>query len=104
MLLIRINKNKNPMEQDKPCEKVVFFCDGKKCCRYNDEAKSTFNELISDCGLAEIVVLKKMKCQGICKQAPVFYLPNNDKYKKEVSGKKAKKIFEKYIVAEKEIA
>ncbi|MBQ0117156.1 MAG: (2Fe-2S) ferredoxin domain-containing protein [Flavobacterium sp.] len=92
------------MSKDKPCEKIVFFCDGKKCCRYNEDVKSTFNELISTCGLAEAVVLKKMKCQGMCKKAPIFYLPENDKYKKEVSVSKAQKIFEKYIVAAEELA
>ncbi|WP_286441883.1 MULTISPECIES: hypothetical protein [unclassified Myroides] len=41
----------------------------------------------------------KMKCQGMCKKAPVVYLSEHDTYKKEVTKKKAKKIFEKYITA-----
>ncbi|GAQ13157.1 hypothetical protein MODO_0804 [Myroides odoratimimus] len=40
-----------------------------------------------------------MKCQGMCKSAPVVYISSHDKYKKEVGVKKAKKIFQEYIIA-----
>lgn len=76
--------------------KVVYFCDGKKCCKYNQEAKECLEELISKSGLC--IALQRMKCQGKCKSAPVFYLEHEDKYKKEVNRNKAIKIFEKHLV------
>lgn len=80
-------------------EKVLYFCDGKKCCRYNKEAKSCFQQLMQDLDLKQEVSLQKMKCQGMCKSAPVFYIQSHKKYKKEVDKKKAKKIFAKYLVS-----
>ncbi len=80
------------------CE-VIYFCDGKKCCRYNEEAKSCIKKLLNESGLNNSVSLEKMKCQGMCKSAPVFYIDSEKKYKKEVTTKKAKKLFDKYIVA-----
>ncbi|HLV52143.1 MAG TPA: (2Fe-2S) ferredoxin domain-containing protein [Flavobacterium sp.] len=80
------------------CE-VIYFCDGKKCCRYNEEAKSCIKELLKETGLNKNIALEKMKCQGMCKKAPVFYIDSEKKYKKEVTVKKAKKLFDKYIVA-----
>jgi len=80
------------------CE-VIYFCDGKKCCRYNEEAKSCIKELLKETGLNKNISLEKMKCQGMCKKAPVFYIDSEKKYKKEVTVKKAKKLFDKYIVA-----
>ena len=35
----------------------------------------------------------------MCKSAPVFYINSEKKYKKEVTKKKAQKLFDKYIVA-----
>lgn len=80
------------------CE-VIYFCDGKKCCRYNSEAKSCIKNLLKETGLCENITLEKIKCQGMCKKAPVFYLNSQKKYKKEVTVKKAKKMLDKYIVA-----
>lgn len=80
------------------CE-VIYFCDGKKCCRYNEEAKSCIKELLKETGLNKNISLEKMKCQGMCKKAPVFYIDSEKKYKKEVTVKKAKKLFDKYVVA-----
>lgn len=77
-------------------DKVVYFCDGKKCCKYNQEAKDCLKELIEESGLC--IALQKMKCQGKCKNAPVFYIEHKDMYKKEVTSKKARKIFEKHLV------
>ncbi len=85
------------MGKNKNAEEVLYFCDGKKCCRYNEEAKSCFETLLKENGLKEAVSFEKMKCQGMCKSAPVFYLDSHKKYKKEVDKKKAQKIFEKYI-------
>jgi len=79
------------------CE-VIYFCDGKKCCRYNDEAKSCLKQLIKEAGLSHEVSVEKMKCQGMCKSAPVVYIDSKKKYKKEVTKKKAQKIFEKYVI------
>lgn len=79
------------------CE-VIYFCDGKKCCRYNDEAKTCLKSLIKEAGLSKEVSIEKMKCQGMCKSAPIFYIDSEKKYKKEVTKKKAQKIFEKYVV------
>jgi len=81
----------------KSAAEIVYFCDGKKCCRYNEEPKSCFKALVADAGMESLVSLEKMKCQGMCKKAPVFYLDSKKKYKKEVTKKKAMKIFEKYI-------
>ncbi|MBA5793726.1 (2Fe-2S) ferredoxin domain-containing protein [Flavobacterium sp. xlx-214] len=78
---------------------VIYFCDGKKCCRYNEEAKSCIKSLLSETGLNKSISLEKMKCQGMCKSAPVFYIDSEKKYKKEVTKKKAKKIFDKYFIA-----
>jgi len=86
------------MGKSKSSCNVVYFCDGKKCCRYNDEAKSCFKSLISESGLEDKIVFERMKCQGMCKKAPIFYIESEKEFKKEVTEKKAKKIFEKYIV------
>ena len=83
------------MSKCKSFNEVIYFCDGKKCCRYNEEAK----ELLKETGLNQNVSLEKMKCQGMCKNAPVFYIDSEKKYKKEVTKKKAQKLFDKYIVA-----
>jgi len=80
------------------CE-VIYFCNGKKCCRYNEEAKSCLKDLLTESGLGKNVTLEKMKCQGMCKSAPVFYIDSEKVYKKEVTRKKAQKLFDKYIVA-----
>lgn len=80
--------------KDKP--KTIYFCDGKKCCKYNKKAKACFEDLIEDSGLC--IALEKMKCQGKCKNAPVFYIEHTAAYKKDVTKKKAKKIFEKHLV------
>ncbi len=78
-------------------EPVIFMCDGKKCCRYNEEAKSCFKQLLSENGLTDDYEIQKMKCQGMCKKAPIVYLSQADVYKKEVTRKKAEKIFHKYV-------
>ncbi len=88
------------MSKVKKGERTIFICDGKKCCRYNEEAKSCFKDLLTEAGLDNTYSLSKMKCQGMCKKAPVVYLSEFDKYKKEVSKKKAKKIFDKYFLEE----
>jgi NADH:ubiquinone oxidoreductase subunit E len=84
------------MGKDKKTEKVIYFCDGKKCCRYNDEVKECFKDLVKESGLKKTVAIEKMKCQGMCKQAPVICI-----HKKECIGKvtkkDAKKLFEKHI-------
>ena len=85
------------MSKVKKGEKVIFYCDGKKCCRYNEEAKTCFENLLEEHGLESSFELQKMKCQGMCKKAPVVYISSTDTYKKEVNKKKAEKIFLKYI-------
>ncbi|MEC4113919.1 (2Fe-2S) ferredoxin domain-containing protein [Myroides pelagicus] len=86
------------MGKVKKGEKTIFICDGKKCCRYNQEVKSCLKELFDAQGDNCAFSMCAMKCQGMCKQAPVVYVSSHDKYKKEVGRKKAKKIFEKYVV------
>lgn len=85
-----MTKLKTPLE-------TVYFCNGKKCCRYNDEAKSYLKNLICTSGLEKNVSIEKMKCQGMCKSAPVVYIDSHKKYKKEVTRKKAEKLFDKYL-------
>jgi NADH:ubiquinone oxidoreductase subunit E len=86
------------MGKVKKAKHTILVCDGKKCCRYNEEAKDCFKMLLEESGLTDCCSIGKMKCQGMCKKAPVVYLPVHDVYKKEVGKKKAKKIFEEYIV------
>ncbi|MCC9043732.1 (2Fe-2S) ferredoxin domain-containing protein [Myroides sp. M-43] len=87
------------MSKVKKGERTIFVCDGKKCCRYNEETKSCFKALLEESGLSDDYSVCKMKCQGMCKSAPVVYISSHDKYKKEVGAKKAKKIFQEYIIA-----
>jgi len=54
---------------------------------------------LEESGMSADYNLCQMKCQGMCKKAPVVYLSKHDTYKKEVTKKKAKKIFEKYITS-----
>lgn len=77
-------------------EKVIFLCDGKKCCRYNSEVKECFKDLVKEAGLKGTVHIEKMKCQGMCKQAPVICI-HKDECVGKVSKKDAKKLFEKHI-------
>lgn len=84
------------MGKSKKQEKVIYFCNGKKCCRYNDDVKDCLKDLVKESGLKKTVSVEKMKCQGMCKQAPVICI-----HKKECVGnvtvKDAKKLFEKHI-------
>lgn len=84
------------MGKAKKSEKVIYFCDGKKCCKYNKEIKDCLKDLVKDNGLKDKVAIEKMKCQGICKQAPVLCIHKNECVGK-VSTKDAKKLFEKHI-------
>ncbi len=77
-------------------EKVILLCDGKKCCKYNSEVKDCFKDLVKESGLKDSVLIKKMDCQGMCKQAPVICIHKNECVGK-VSKKDAKKLFEKHI-------
>lgn len=77
-------------------EKVILLCDGKKCCKYNSEVKDCFKDLVKESGLKDSVLIKKMDCQGMCKQAPVICIYKNECVGK-VSAKDAKKLFEKHI-------
>lgn len=85
------------MSKLKKGKDIIFYCDGKKCCRYNEAVQDCFKSLISEHGLEEVYALEKMKCQGMCKKAPVVYLSSKDIYKKNVGKRKAEEIFEKYI-------
>ncbi|SCY87493.1 (2Fe-2S) ferredoxin domain-containing protein [Flavobacterium caeni] len=84
------------MGKAKKSDKVIYLCDGKKCCRYNDEVKQCFKELVKEAGLKKNVSIEKMKCQGMCKQAPVICIHKSECVGK-VSTKDAKKLFEKHI-------
>lgn len=77
-------------------EKVILLCNGKKCCKYNSEVKDCFKDLVKESGLKDSVLIKKMDCQGMCKQAPVICIHKNECVGK-VSKKDAKKLFEKHI-------
>lgn len=84
------------MGKAKKSEKVIYFCDGKKCCKYNQEVKDCLIGLVKNNGLKKKEVIGKMKCQGMCKQAPVVCIHKNECVGK-VSTKDAKKLFEKHI-------
>lgn len=77
-------------------EKVIFFCDGKKCCKYNSEIKDCLKSMVKEAGLKDTIAIEKMKCRGMCKQAPVVCI-----HKKECIGRAttqdAKKLFEQHI-------
>ena len=77
-------------------ERVILLCDGKKCCKYNSDVKDCFKDLVKEAGLKDSVLIKKMDCQGMCKQAPVICIHKNECVGK-VSKKDAKKLFEKHI-------
>lgn len=77
--------------------KVIYFCDGKKCCKYNKDIIHCFNELLNETGLKEKVSLGKMECCGKCKKAPIFCIQPKNIWKGKVSEKKAKALFEKHI-------
>lgn len=77
---------------------IIFFCNGKKCGKYNKEPKDYLKKQIVEFGLEDKVCVSKMDCQGMCKKAPVLYIQPKDIWKKEVSVKKAKKLFEKHIL------
>lgn len=77
---------------------VIFFCDGKKCCKYNKEPKDYLKAQILANDLEDKVSISKMKCQGMCKKAPIFCIQPKDVWKKEVTEKKARKLFEKYVL------
>lgn len=77
---------------------VIFFCDGKKCCKYNKEPKDYLKAQILANDLEDKVSLSKMKCQGMCKKAPIFCIHPKDVWKKEVTEKKARKLFEKHVL------
>jgi NADH:ubiquinone oxidoreductase subunit E len=84
------------MGKSKKSEKVVYFCDGKKCCKYNKEIKDCLHDLVKENDLKKQVVIEKMKCQGMCKQAPVICIHKKECVGK-VSSKEVKKLFEKHI-------
>ena len=84
------------MGKSKKPEKIIYLCDGKKCCRYNSEVKDCFKDLVKEAGLKGDVSIKKMDCQGMCKQAPVICIHKNECVGK-VSTKDAKKLFQKHI-------
>ena len=84
------------MAKSKKSEKIIYLCDGKKCCRYNSEVKDCFKDLVKEAGLKGDVSIKKMDCQGMCKQAPVICIYKNECVGK-VSTKDAKKLFQKHI-------
>jgi (2Fe-2S) ferredoxin len=77
---------------------IIFFCNGKKCGKYNKEPKDYLKKQIVEFGLEDKVCVSKMDCQGMCKKAPVLCIQPKDIWKKEVSVKKAKKLFEKHIL------
>ena len=84
------------MAKSKSSEKVIYLCDGKKCCKYNSEVRQCFKELVKEAGLKYNVYVEKMKCQGMCKQAPVVCIHKSECIGK-VSKKDAVKLFEKHI-------
>lgn len=77
-------------------EKVILFCDGKKCCKYNSEIKECFKDLVNEAGLSDLVTVQKMKCQGFCKSAPIICIHKNECVGK-VSTEDARKLFAKHI-------
>ena len=85
------------MNKIKKDSNSIYICDGKKCCRYNEAMKSCLESLVENTEVTNSLQLKTMKCQGMCKKAPVVYLSYCDKYKKEVTVKKAQKIYQKYL-------
>ena len=89
------DKKESKDKKDKK-PKMILLCDGKKCCKYNSEVKACFKDLVKEAGLKETVGIKKMNCQGMCKQAPVICIHKNECIGK-VSAKDAIKLFEKHI-------
>ena len=86
------------MKKIDAAEKVIFICDGKKCCKYNKDIRKGFKELIKENGLKHGVELIYTDCTGNCKLAPVLCLQPNNVWLGEVEEKNVKGIFDKYFL------
>jgi len=84
------------MGKKKKSESVIFLCDGKKCCKYNQDVKDCFKDMVKENGLKKQIEIKKTKCQGMCKQAPVVCIHKNECVGK-VTVSDVKKIIQKHI-------
>ncbi|MXN90689.1 (2Fe-2S) ferredoxin domain-containing protein [Flavobacterium sp. Sd200] len=79
-------------------EKVIFICDGKKCCRYSNDIRKGFKELIKENGLKKQIELQYTDCTGNCKHAPVICLQPENIWLGEVEPKNIKSIFKEHFL------
>lgn len=78
-------------------EKVIFICDGKKCCKYNHGLYKSFKRELKETGLKKQVELIYTDCTDNCKYAPVISLQPKNVWIGEVSEKDVPEIIEKYL-------
>ncbi len=51
-------------------KKVLLYCNGKKCCKYNKEVKNCLLSLVEKTD--KKLKVKETKCMGSCKKAPII--------------------------------
>lgn len=88
-----LQKVKTPTKAPK---ETIYMCKGKKCSRYNQKNLSFLQKELAENDLEPFIKFKKMKCQKMCKHAPVYYFKKKDTHKKEVTIKKIKKWLDKW--------
>jgi len=78
-------------------DKVIFICDGKKCCKYNDGLRRAFKQELKDAGLKKSVELIYTDCTDNCKFAPVISLQPKNIWIGEVAEKDVHTIVSEYL-------
>ena len=51
-------------------KKIITYCNGKKCCKYNKNVKDCIFDFVDDA--KQKLKVKETKCLGMCKKAPVI--------------------------------
>lgn len=78
-------------------EKVIFICDGKKCCKYNKDIRKCFKDELKEAGLKKHVELIYTDCTDNCKYAPVIAIQPRNVWIGEVSEKSIPGIVKEYF-------
>ena len=78
-------------------EKVIFICDGKKCCKYNHCLYKCFKRELKEAGLKKHVELIYTDCTDNCKHAPVVSLQPQNIWIGEVNEKDVQGIVKEYL-------
>jgi NADH:ubiquinone oxidoreductase subunit E len=78
-------------------EKVIFICDGKKCCKYSKDIRRCFKEELKEAGLKKHVDLIYTDCTGNCKHAPVISIQPKNVWIGDLTEKAVSTIVKEYI-------